>query len=267
MIRGLVRACHPLPTVAVTVLLTAYAFALGWRGAALLGVLVAVLVGQLSVGWSNDAHDAALDERAQRADKPTVAGLVGARTLWVLALVALATSSVVSWWVAGLVGGSFHVLALVMAWAYNLGLSRTVWSWLPYAVAFGAVPAFLSYGLDGSAPPWWAPGVFALLGVSGHLANALPDIAVDRRTGVGGLATRLGFRGSLIACWLVSGAASAILAAALWSALPGAAAAAIATWVIALAVSWRVPGDETAFRAVLAVVAVDVLLLVVSSGG
>ena len=38
-----------------------------------------------------------------------------------------------------------------MAWLYNLRLSRTVWSWLPYAVAFGCAPLFLSLGLDGQA--------------------------------------------------------------------------------------------------------------------
>ena len=260
---ALARACHLLPTIAVTTLVTLYAFAVGWRGVGLLGVLAAVLVGQLSVGWSNDAHDAALDARAQRREKPTVAGTVSARLLWSLAAVALTASVVLSWLVAGLVGGSFHVLALAMAWAYNLGLSRTVWSWLPYAVAFGALPAFLVVGLDGQAPAAWATVAFALLGVSGHLANALPDIDLDRRMAVGGLATRLGARRTLIACWAASGAASAVLAVALAGTLPVAAGVTMAAWLVGLVIAWRIPGEQTAFRAVLAVVAVDVVVLLV----
>ena len=55
---ALVRACHPLPTVAVTAIATGFAWILGWHGPSLAGVAVCVLVGQLSVGWSNDAHDA-----------------------------------------------------------------------------------------------------------------------------------------------------------------------------------------------------------------
>ena len=59
------------------------------------------------------------------------------------AWIALAVSALLSWIAAGPIGGSFHVLFLAMAWLYNVALSRTVWSWLPYAVAFGAMPAFL----------------------------------------------------------------------------------------------------------------------------
>ena len=61
--RAMVDACHPLPSVAVTVFATAYALAVqdglsaaGVRSALLVGA--AIFTGQLCVGWSNDGFDA-----------------------------------------------------------------------------------------------------------------------------------------------------------------------------------------------------------------
>ncbi|NUS14707.1 MAG: hypothetical protein HOY69_25475, partial [Streptomyces sp.] len=56
--RGVLRACHPEATAVVTALVTTLAVASGRgpAGSAVLGA--AVLCGQLSVGWCNDAVDA-----------------------------------------------------------------------------------------------------------------------------------------------------------------------------------------------------------------
>lgn len=216
MIAGLVRGCHPLPTAAMTLVITAYAWSVGWTGLALVGVLAAVLLGQLSVGWSNDAFDAGLDLRAGRQDKPTVQGAVSPQLLWGLAVVALVASIAMSWRVAGWAGGSFHVLAVLMAWLYNTVLSRTPWSWLPYALAFAALPPFLSLGLDGTWPPAWTLVLFPIVGVSAHLANALPDIDADRAAGVDGLAVRLGVRRTAVLCWLLLVIGSIVLVVVAW---------------------------------------------------
>jgi 4-hydroxybenzoate polyprenyltransferase len=210
-LHGYLAASHALPTVAVTVLMTAFAWNIGWRGAPLALVSSAILVGQLSIGWSNDAFDAAADARARRVDKPTVSGVVSPKTLWILATVALLGSTVLSWIAAGFVGGSIHVFALSMGWLYNVALSRTPWSWLPYALAFGSFPLFLSFGLDGAPGPWWTVAVFALIAVSAHLANALPDLESDRSAGVDGLVLRLGARWSAMLCWLLLAIATGIL--------------------------------------------------------
>jgi len=194
-------------------MITLLGWGMGWPLSRLAGLAAVVLAGQLSVGWSNDAHDAELDRRAGRIDKPVVQGVLNERGLWWLAGLMLAASSVGSWLVAGWCGGSFHVLALFAAWAYNLRLSRTTWSWLTYAVAFGSVPAFLSYGLDGRVPPWWLIAVVALIGVSGHLSNAAPDALRDREAGVGGLAVQLGADRSARLCWTLLALASAVLTA------------------------------------------------------
>ena len=91
--------------------------------------------------------------------------------------------------------GALHLTSVAAGWAYNLGLKRTWWSWLPYAVAFGALPAFVSLaGPDGEAPPWWWPVAGALLGVGAHLLNVLPDLADDAATDVRGFPHRLGPR-------------------------------------------------------------------------
>lgn len=259
VLSGLAAACHPGPTVLVTGIVAVLGFAWGWRGWGLaLGVL-AVLCGQLSVGWSNDAVDAPLDQRAHRQAKPVVAGLVGPRLLWPAAIGALAIAVVLSFGAAGWIGGGCHVLALAMAWLYNLRLSRTALSWLPYAVAFGAMPAYLSFGAAGIAPPLWQPAAFAIIGASAHFANALPDLASDRAAGVGGAAVALGPRRTLVLLWVLLGAGSLLLAVealAVWAPL---ALVPIAALGIAAALS----GRAGAFRALMAAVAVDALVLLV----
>lgn len=216
MLASLARACHPVPTIAVTVVMTALAWRLGWQGSEFFLLFLAILSGQLSVGWSNDAHDADLDRHSRRVDKPVVSSGLDETRLWWFAATALLVSVVLSWWVAGIVGGSFHVLGLVMAWWYNLRLSRTAWSWLPYVVAFAAVPPFLTYGLTGSAPPIWLVVVFAIVGVSGHLAQAYSDVDADREAGVGGVVVLLGARRALLVTWLLLGVGSVIVAVVAW---------------------------------------------------
>lgn len=206
-----VRAAHAPPTLAVTVLMTLFAWSIGWRGWPLALAAIAVLIGQLSVGWSNDARDASADARSGRQDKPTVRKEVSARALWFGAGTALAVASLLSWAAAGWGAGSFHVFALLTAWAYNLALSRTAWSWLPYALAFGAMPLFFFIGLTGEPGPWWTVAVFAIVAVSAHLANALPDLDADKSIDLDGAAIRLGARRSTFLCWLLLGVGTATL--------------------------------------------------------
>ena len=257
------RACHPLPTVAVTLIAGAFAFILGWRGLPLAGVGACVLAGQLSVGWANDARDADADRAAGRTAKPVVAGLVAPRTLWALAVAALLVAVALSWLVAGWTGGSFHVLALAAAWAYNLGLARTPWSWLPYAIAFGCLPPFLTVGLDGSAPPPWLPLAFALTAVGGHLANALPDIGHDRAAGLDGLAVRLGPRRATGLAWLLLAVGTGIVALASSTAAAWAAAALVAIYAVA-AITARARRVGT-FHALVAVVVADAAAIAIAA--
>lgn len=258
------RACHPLPAAAVTTIIVVCGWALGWRGPALLGLAVAVGIGQLSVGWSNDAVDADLDARAGRTDKPTVTGDVGVRALWIAAVAALVISAILSWAVAGWAGGSWYVLWLAAAWAYNVRLSRTTWSWLPYAVAFGSVPALLTVGLGEGAPAPWMVAVFALVGVSGHLTNALPDLDDDTRAGVGGAAVALGAARSAGLAWLLLGLGSLILGLVVVAESPVLAVTVAVGYAAAWLVARRSRHRDAMFRGLLAAVALDLAVLILA---
>ena len=100
---------------------------------------------------------------------------------------------------AGWIGGAAHIAAVASALAYNFFLARTVWSWVPYAVSFALMPLFIA---QAASPSLWPtiPVVLlsVLVGVTAHLLNAIPDIAIDRNTGWGGLAVSLGKRRSMI---------------------------------------------------------------------
>ncbi|KAB8194762.1 hypothetical protein FH608_016450 [Nonomuraea phyllanthi] len=261
---GLARACHPGPTVAVTALVTALAVATGRDAAGCVLAGAAVLAGQLSIGWCNDAVDAERDAAAGRAGKPVAGGAVSARAVRIAALVALACCvplSLASGWLAG----ALHLVGVLAAWGYDLGLKATLLSWAPYAVGFGVLPAFVTLGLPGEPwPAWWAVLAAALLSVGAHLANVLPDIAGDLRTGVRGWPQRMGAaRVRLLVpvpllaatCLLVFGPAGAPGVAG-WVALAAASALAAAGLLLA-ARSSRVP-----FVTAVGVAAVDVILLV-----
>src|SRR5271169_840243 len=92
LVRAMIIASHPIPSLAVAVmatLLTAEAAPPGFGAGRVVLVALAVLAGQLSVGWSNDARDAERDTASGRTDKPAAVGLISARALWLAAAVAL----------------------------------------------------------------------------------------------------------------------------------------------------------------------------------
>lgn len=260
---GFIKASHPMPTIAVSLILSAFGWSLGWTGLPLLAVFLTILIGQLSVGWSNDAFDVSLDARIGRPTKPTVTQDVSVRALWIAAFTALIIAIAASWAVAGWLGGSFHVFAILMAWLYNIRLSRTVWSWLPYAFAFGAMPAFLSFGLNDEPPTIWSVAVFAIIGVSAHLANALPDAESDAAAGVGGVVVVLGNRRSIILCWLLLALGSGILVAVSFAINTWLALFVFIAFVLAVIFGSRSRQRAAMFNALLAMVAVDVAALVI----
>ncbi len=260
-VRAVLATAHLGPTLAVTVLAGLLATAQGLEPGRLVLVVTAVLAGQLSVGWSNDLIDLPRDVRSGRTDKPLVTGaasVVAVRAACATAVVACVVLSLA----CGLAAGLVHLLLCVAAaWSYNLGLKATAWSWLPYAVAFGALTVFVA--LAGSAtPPWWWPVGGALLGVGAHLLNVLPDLDDDAATGVRGLPHRLGPR------WIAPVAAGVLLAATvvvlLGSAPPLAWTVAVAVAVLALAALVVAGRGRVPFTAAIAIALVDATLLVVA---
>jgi 4-hydroxybenzoate polyprenyltransferase len=210
----LVRAAHVQPALAVTAFVTVVAVRAG-RGAGAVWVCLAILAGQLFVGWSNDWLDRDRDVAAGRRDKPVAAGQVPARVVGVAAVVAFVACVPLSL-ASGPLAGLVHVGAVVSAGLYNAWLKRTAFSPLPYAVSFGSLPFVVAFGLPGRpGPAAWAPLATALLGVGAHFVNTLPDQAADRRLGVLGLPQRVGRTPSLVA-----GAALLVAAGVVVAALP-----------------------------------------------
>src|SRR5690606_28983533 len=92
VVGALVRATHPLPTLAVTVGAAALALATGRDGPGVAAVAVTVLASQLAVGWHNDWLDAGRDAAAHRKDKPLARGDLPPRVVaWASAVAAVAT--------------------------------------------------------------------------------------------------------------------------------------------------------------------------------
>ncbi|WP_308117406.1 UbiA family prenyltransferase [Streptomyces fuscigenes] len=169
---SLLGACHPGPTAAVTVLVAGLAVASGQGARGTLFATAAVFAGQLSIGWSNDAVDAARDVAAGRRDKPVARGAVPASGVLAAALLAFALCVPLSL-LFGPLAGAVHLAGVAAAWAYNLGLKATVLSPVPYAVGFGSLPAFVALGLPGApAPAWRVVVAVALLGVGARAGTA-----------------------------------------------------------------------------------------------
>lgn len=259
LLRTLLGSAHLGPTVAVTVLVALLAGAQGLDGPRGALVVAAVLAGQLSIGWSNDLVDRARDRSTGREDKPLATGDGPVRAVQVACAVAVASTVVLSLAV-GVAAGLVHLGCVACGWAYNLGLKSTVWSWVPYAVAFGGLTVFVALA-DGSVPPWWWPVGAGLVGVGAHLVNVLPDVEDDLATGVRGLPHRLGPR-------LIAPVAAAVLGLASLVVLVGAspppvAATAVAAIVVALVALVVVGRGRVPFLGAVAIALVDAVLLVV----
>ncbi|WP_433648732.1 UbiA family prenyltransferase [Micromonospora zamorensis] len=269
---GLVRASHPEPAAAVTAVSGLLAWGVGHRPTGIMSVVLAVLASQLAVGWTNDALDAERDATVGRTDKPVAAGAVGRRTTaWAAAvaavacpLLALTTNPTAAFWLT---------VALVSALLYDWPLKATAFSVLPYAVSFGALPAFVVLALPGQpTPPAWLLVAAACLGAGAHFANVLPDLADDARTGVRGLPHRLGAAGSRIAAAGLLLAATAALVLGPPGPPSAIGVAAVVTAAVVPPLSWYAGRSAvragrrpvSAFRAVMLVALIDVVLLVAS---
>ena len=266
---ALLRSSHPEPGGAVTIAMTLLAAGVGHRGWALVGIFLAVGATQLAVGWVNDWLDADRDRRAGRRDKPVAAGEVSRRTVGVAGLIAAVAVPFL-----GLPFGPVATLLIslvgIFALLYDWPLKSTVFSIVPYLVAFGLLPAFVVVALPGHpAPPAWLVAAGALLGGGAHFANVLPDLADDAATGVRGLPHRLGATGSSIAAaLLLLGATLALVfgppGPPSWAGWAAGAAAVVVLPAGGYATR-RAKGRGVAmFRAVIVVALIDVLLLIFS---
>ena len=202
--------------------------------------------------------------RAGRADKPLATGPLAASTVRTACRVAVYATLVFSL-VLGWLPGSAQLLSVAAGWAYNLRLKATAWSWLPYAVAFGALAAVPSLALPAIEIVWWLPVVGALLGVGAHLVNVLPDLEDDRATGVSGLPHRLAGRFGRARLPQLAVLLFAVATALLLTAVPfGPVAWLTIALVISLGLVTLAGTGRAPFRAAMAIALVDVVLLAVA---
>lgn len=272
-LRLLFASSHPGPTVTVTVLATVIATAVGHPVGVVVLVALAVVTGQLSIGLANDWIDADRDRAVGRSDKPVARGLIAVGTVRAAAVVTAAVAVVLSLFL-GPVAAVAHVVLVAAGWAYDAGLKRSVWSVVPFVVAFGLLPVVaVAAGPDGAWPATWAIATGAVFGVAIHCTNVLPDLVDDAATGVRGFPHRLGLHASgIVAFGSLVVAAVLVLVGQLGGADPvqgvGAVLAvlgALVVVVLAVVGVWLVltgPPTRTLFRLVIA----SSLVLVVELG-
>jgi 4-hydroxybenzoate polyprenyltransferase len=227
---------------------------------------LAVLTGQLSIGWSNDRIDVHRDAATARTDKPAATGGVPPHVVAFAAAAALVVTLALSFALGPFAAAALLTL-VASGWAYNLGLKATLLSGVAYAIGFAALPMAPYLALPGHPwPPWWVPVTGALLGLGAHFANVLPDLRRDAATGVRGLPQRLGARGSTIVMAATLAAASVVLgfgptrpfALALGASLVGLVGA-----LLVATLAYRAPESPAAFRVTIVLALLDVTLIVV----
>ncbi len=194
---GLLRASHFGPNLLVTFISLFFAQIYWWEGPAIV-IAMGVFCGQLVVGWSNDIIDFKDDLLHNRQKKPLVSGQISLRLLQNCLRMMLPLAIVINLFgPLGFVGGGLSVLAIGLAVAYNFYFKFTIFSWLPFAIAFGALPSCMALSKEQAPELWmWLGG--ALLGTAAHFLNVIKDMDEDRVSGIKGLPQRLGTKPSVV---------------------------------------------------------------------
>lgn len=214
-IRGYLVLPHAVPIIVVISATAVFAFvaANGWPGIGpMMWLLGAMLGGQLAIGAINELIDADVDALV-KPGKPIPAGLVsrrGARIMVFGGVLAMAVLSANF----GLVSFLLCALGTGVGIAYSFWFKRSIWSWVPYLIALPLLPIWVWTALSSVRT-----GLFAIypLGaaavVAVQIAQSLPDVEADARSGVRTLAVALGPDRARRTCW------GAMLLAALGAAL------------------------------------------------
>lgn len=188
---ALLRASHFGPTLIVVTT----AFFLSLTNFSLLGsfqIAIAILAGQLVVGWTNELIDYPLDSAAARQKKPLVSGIISKEFLQKSLIVAVAFAlglSLLS--PLSFYGSAIHFLGILSATLYNFKLKSTRFSVLPYMISFGLMP-WAVYLAAGQRPPVWLYLSFILVASAFHFLNVIKDLEWDLSQNVLGLPQRLG---------------------------------------------------------------------------
>ncbi len=216
--RGYLLLPHLAPVLVVELATVAFAI-IAWDGlppAHLLGpLLLAMLGGQLAIGAINELVDLPFDT-VGKPGKPLPSGDVsirGARVMVVIGLIMMVAFG----WRFGTLPFALLAAGTGLGIAYDLWFKRTLWSWLPYLLALPLLPIWVFAALGRPEPKLlllYPLGALATVGV--HLAQALPDVAIDRAAGLPTASSRLGQRLTFVIAWLTTLSAPALAWLAAW---------------------------------------------------
>lgn len=209
---SMLRSTHPRLLLVMS-LGTGAAAALAGRPTREVGLVVAaVAVAQAVLGWHNDLIDRKrdlerFDEDHPPEAKPVAAGLLDAGTVsfaMACALLLLIPLSIA----AGVTAGLSLLAYVVVGMLGNRVLRKGLLSWLPWAVSFALLPAYLAYGGWGGDGPDTPPEIAitvltAFLGVCVHVVVSLPGLVLDNRDGWRTLPLRIALKtGAARLLWL-----------------------------------------------------------------
>jgi 4-hydroxybenzoate polyprenyltransferase len=271
MFRGLIAASHPGPAAAVTAVTAILGLGVGLDASRVALLALAMLAGQLSIGWSNDWIDADRDSAVNRRDKPIASGRVSPAAVRNAAIIA-ATAALPLSIALGPLAALANVVGIASGWSYNALLKRTLASALPYLVTFGTLPLLVTLSSSQPRPAsWWAIATGALLGLGAHFANVLPDLDDDARTGVRGLPHALGRKASGVVAFASLALASGFASVGVMNGgLPVVAVVGAVVNLGIAAIGIRLastrPPTRTLFRLIIASALIDVLLLALAGG-
>ncbi|HET9849964.1 MAG TPA: UbiA family prenyltransferase [Candidatus Dormibacteraeota bacterium] len=232
---------HPLPSLATTAAAVAVGLVMGLASdlSRLTLMAITMLMIQFSISVLNDWADRGRDAVAGRA-KPLVRGDVSPRLALSLAFL-FAVGALPGAVAFGRTAGVVVLIGFLAGWAYDLWLSSTPLSFLPFAIAFPLLPIWV--GLLAGRPLAslaWLILAGAPLAIGIHLGDSLPDIANDTTAGSRNLAVMLGPARSIgvIVGLLLIGALVVVIAVVSQAVL------AVVVGVAALIAAWLVTNNR-----------------------
>ncbi len=144
-------------------------------------IFIVLLIGQFSIDISNNYFDRHADKISGQKNKVIADGTVPAELAIQTALVLLSSSIALSLFIPQN-AGYIHIIALGIAWAYNLGIKKTPYSILCYMIAFSLTPIFIA-NVTSRDTTLFVIAAFAIFGALSHFIESLKDYDYDKKVG------------------------------------------------------------------------------------
>lgn len=188
---GIFKFSQIIPVLSVTTIIAIQAFfsSGGFQPKrSFILVVLTALFQQIFVGLQNDYVDRDFDKLYGKS-KAIAKGWVKAKTALILSIICyliftglsigLGKDAIIGYWIVLYIQGA-NAIAMI----YNLYAKNSPVSLVPLLIAFPLAPIFawLVYGGFEWQHLWYLP-MFAIIAISGHISNELPDIENDEKYG------------------------------------------------------------------------------------